>query len=55
VSRVLPRLVPELLAGTPVWAAFAALGVALAMGAGFGVGPARRAARLDPVLALARR
>jgi putative ABC transport system permease protein len=55
VSRVLPDLVPELTRGTPAWAAAAALAVALAIGVGFGVAPARRAARLDPVLALARR
>lgn len=39
----------------PLWAAPAAAGVALATGLVFGVMPARRAARLDPVQALARR
>ncbi len=39
----------------PLWAAPAAVGVALATGLVFGVMPARRAARLDPVQALARR
>ena len=39
----------------PAWAVAAALGVALGTGLLFGVLPARRAARLDPVQALARR
>jgi len=38
-----------------LWAIFSAVGVALITGLLFGVMPARRAARLDPVLALARR
>ena len=40
---------------TPAWASAAALGVALASGLVFGILPARRAARLDPVLALQKR
>ena len=39
----------------PAWALLAAVGVALASGLVFGVMPARRAARLDPVAALSRR
>jgi putative ABC transport system permease protein len=39
----------------PLWAPLAAVGVALASGLIFGVLPARRAARLDPVAALSRR
>ncbi|MBL8727916.1 MAG: ABC transporter permease [Planctomycetes bacterium] len=54
-SRVAAAFVPELTAGTPGWAAAAAFGVALAIGVGFGTAPAVRAARLDPVAALARR
>lgn len=46
---------PELPARPPVWAVAAAIGVALAVGMIFGVLPARRAARLDPILALSRR
>jgi putative ABC transport system permease protein len=46
---------PELLAWPPAWAVMAALGIALGSGLVFGVMPARRAAALDPVLALARR
>ncbi len=55
VSRVVPLFQPVLAPGTPWWAATAALVVALVIGTGFGVLPAARAARLDPVLALARR
>ena len=40
---------------TPAWASAAALGVAVASGLVFGILPARRAARLDPVLALQKR
>jgi putative ABC transport system permease protein len=39
----------------PAWALSAAVGIALASGIVFGLLPARRAARLDPVLALAKR
>jgi len=39
----------------PVWSPVAAVGVALTTGLVFGVLPARRAARLDPVMALSRR
>ncbi|MDR1063784.1 MAG: ABC transporter permease [Azoarcus sp.] len=45
---------PELPAWPPGWAVAAALCVALGSGLVFGVMPARRAAALDPVLALAR-
>ncbi len=48
-------LYPALPAYPPDWAVLAALGTALATGILFGVMPARRAAALDPVLALARR
>ena len=54
-SRIAARFQPVLVSGTPGWAAGAAFAVALGIGVGFGVAPARRAARLDPVLALARR
>ena len=46
---------PVLLAWPPAWAVIAALAVALLSGLGFGVMPARRAAALDPILALAGR
>jgi putative ABC transport system permease protein len=45
---------PELPAWPPAWAVVAALSVALGSGLIFGVMPARRAAALDPVLALTR-
>jgi putative ABC transport system permease protein len=39
----------------PSWAVFAAVGVSISVGLAFGAMPARRAARLDPIAALARR
>ena len=45
---------PALQAWPPIWAVVAALGIALGSGFVFGVMPARRAAALDPVFALAR-
>ena len=52
---VIRTLYPTLPAYPPDWAVLAALGTALVTGVLFGVMPARRAAALDPVLALARR
>ncbi len=52
---VIRTLYPTLPAYPPDWAVLAALGTALITGVLFGVMPARRAAALDPVLALARR
>jgi putative ABC transport system permease protein len=49
------HLWPNFPIAVPIWAPFAAVGVALAAGLIFGVIPARRAARLDPVAALYRR
>jgi putative ABC transport system permease protein len=54
-SWLLNKLFPTLQFVAPLWALLAALGVALTTGVLFGVMPARRAARLDPVQALARR
>jgi putative ABC transport system permease protein len=48
------RLYPALPAFPPGWAVVAALAVAVGAGLVFGVLPARRAARLDPVTALSR-
>jgi len=53
--KVLVGLYPTLPASPPVWAVVAALGVSTLVGLTFGVLPARRAARLDPILALTRR
>jgi putative ABC transport system permease protein len=46
---------PVLDFAAPAWAALAAVGVAISSGLLFGILPARRAARLDPVQALAQR
>lgn len=46
---------PAIPADPPAWAMWAALGLALVMGGLFGVMPAQRAAKLDPILALQRR
>lgn len=52
---VLRQLYPVLPAFPPDWAVLAGLATALGTGLLFGVLPARRAARLDPIQALARR
>lgn len=52
---LLARLFPDFPVTVPPWATFAAVGVAIGTGLIFGVMPARRAARLDPVAALSRR
>jgi putative ABC transport system permease protein len=52
---LLRTLYPALPAWPPDWAVLAGVGTALATGMLFGVMPARRAARLDAVQALARR
>jgi putative ABC transport system permease protein len=53
--RILVRIYPALPASPPVWAVAAALVLSLGVGVLFGWLPARRAARLDPVEALAGR
>lgn len=53
-ARVLARVFPALPASPPGWAVAAALALAVAVGVTFGLLPARRAARLDPVEALRR-
>jgi putative ABC transport system permease protein len=52
---VLVTMYPALPARPPLWAIGSALGLAVALGLVFGLVPARRAARLDPVTALGRR
>ena len=52
---VIGRMYPALPLGAPGWAIVAAVAIAVASGVIFGLMPARRAARLDPVLALAGR
>ena len=51
--RILVLMVPAFPASTPPWAVAAALAISVFLGALFGVLPARRATRLDPVAALA--
>ena len=51
--RVLVRIFPALPASPPPWAVIAALTLSLVTGVVFGLLPARRAAKLDPVTALA--
>jgi len=53
--RLAVRLWPVVPAAPPLWAVLAALGISVAVGGLFGVLPARRATRLDPVASLARR
>jgi putative ABC transport system permease protein len=53
--RLLVQIFPALPAAPPAWAVGAAFGIALGVGTLFGWLPARRAARLDPVAALAGR
>ena len=53
--RILVLVYPAFPASTPAWAVAAALAISVSLGAIFGVLPARRAMRLDPVAALAGR
>lgn len=54
-NALIGRLYPALPVGAPAWAVVLALVIAVASGVVFGLMPARRAARLDPVIALAGR
>ena len=54
-SLVIRQIYPAVPAFAPAWASVAALVLALTTGIAFSVLPARRAAALDPALALARR
>jgi putative ABC transport system permease protein len=53
--RAFVGIYPSFPASPPLWAVAAALALSFAVGVGFGVWPARRATRLDPVAALAKR
>jgi putative ABC transport system permease protein len=55
VAALVRALYPLFPMQAPSWAMPAAMLVSLAIGVLFGVLPARRAARLDPIAALARR
>ncbi len=48
-SQVILYLVPTLPASIPIWAVAAGLGVSIAVGLIFGVWPAKKASKLDPV------
>ncbi len=52
---VIRELYPAFPAAAPIWAVVAAVATAALTGVGFSVMPALRAARLDPVIALAKR
>ena len=54
-ARLVSLAYPGFTASAPPWAVAAALAVSAGVGVAFGALPARRAARLDPVAALARR
>jgi putative ABC transport system permease protein len=54
-SYVIGKIYPSLPVAPPLWAIIAAFSTALGAGILFSVWPARRAAQLDPVMALARR
>jgi putative ABC transport system permease protein len=54
-STIIGQIYPSLPVSPPWWAVIAACGTALGTGIMFSVWPARRAARLDPVAALAGR
>jgi putative ABC transport system permease protein len=54
-SWAIGRIYPSLPVGAPLWAVLMAVGIAVASGVVFGLLPARRAARLDPVAALSGR
>jgi putative ABC transport system permease protein len=49
ISQLIMLLVPSLPASIPLWAVMTGLGVSIAVGLIFGVWPARKASRLDPI------
>lgn len=55
ITLALGQVYPEFAFRPPLWAVAGAVVLAMACGVLFGILPARRAARLDPVAALARR
>src|SRR5215212_7987046 len=49
ISQLIMLLIPSLPASIPSWAVMAGLGVSIGVGLIFGVWPARKASRLDPI------
>jgi putative ABC transport system permease protein len=49
ISKLIMLLVPSLPASVPTWAVVSGLSVSIFVGLVFGVWPARKAARLDPI------
>lgn len=54
-AGILRQIYPTFPAYPPLWAVWAGLGTAITSGLVFGIMPARRAARLDPIQALSKR
>jgi putative ABC transport system permease protein len=54
-SALMRAVFPSIEFGAPIWAMVAAMAIATGCGLLFGILPASRAARLDPVQALAKR
>jgi putative ABC transport system permease protein len=52
LSYIVISFIPDLPATIPSWAVFTGLGVSVGIGLVFGVWPAQKAARLDPIEAL---
>jgi putative ABC transport system permease protein len=49
ISKLIGLLIPSLPSSVPLWAVISGLTVSVAIGLLFGVWPARKAARLDPI------
>lgn len=54
-TMIISRIFPDFPLATPIWSLWSGVGVAIFTGIVFGVMPARRAARLDPIQSLSRR
>ena len=54
-TNILGQFFPDFPVSTPAWAMVGGVGVAIVTGLVFGILPAKRAAKLDPVQSLSRR